>query len=324
MRWTRWTASCNLLAYPHDCLRCLPIVLAGLAAIQHKFPMIHSSRMSTWPQLETAAEQRIRSQIFGHIWDLATDGVCLASLIPFAAPVLGPVCGVMKACDTAFVVTDIAGIVCDATPVTLSAVAASPASISEPVNGPSVTETPHGTFSSSSKFTARSTLTISELVLDHLGLPDDIAKAAIGNKVIGAAVRSVVQIVGDNVFSSLIDLSSPSDFVFSKDVALTTATTSLESDPNSIVQVNGLTVTPTAAFGTTSLFFFNTSSFRMFDSDGNVTDNPVDVPNNSLPVVITPIVAVKVFPPPLRFPPMGCSSSQQPSRENRTRPLRGV
>jgi hypothetical protein len=224
---------------------------------------------------------------FKTYFGLASDAVCLASVV---FPPAAPVCALMKEFSTAAaVVIDVEGAICDAAPVTLSAVSPNPTSISTFPDGPPIIEIPSGRFQSSPKEVGNGLASLLEETLGQLnkikGIVNFFPKIGVSKELGKTLIDTVTDDFGQLIDKFFDDHIPSFGVLASTSIPLTLATTSLIADRNNLVQTSGLTVTPGSQTGETFLTF-NTSAFRMFDATGNVTTEPTLVPGNMLQVTI--------------------------------------
>ena len=228
--------------------------------------------------------------------------VCIGSLFPPVAPVLGPVCGLMKLSQGVFLAVQLVEMACDVLPVNLTSVTFSPAAtqtepLRRPVNGGPITENPVGNFDSSPALTSSVGTTLIDVIEALAGINGkQVGQYFIANKILAAVFGGVVQEAFDIEVKGLLDQSAsgmvhwpPND-----NTPLTSSTASLQLNPNPFVLINGFTLTPGQTAGRTELYL-DTSAFRALDSQGTPIPPPLSsfaVPGNSLPVQITTVVSV--------------------------------
>jgi hypothetical protein len=243
------------------------------------------------------------TSVFWKYFGYATTVVCAAS--PFAPEVAGPFCGAMKTFSyAATIVTNVTGVVCNATPITLGKVLASPTSIDASISSAPIIEAPTGTFETSPKLAYSTVQSITDLVLNEIDLPKSVSKLIQSNRVLARAFGDAVAQGIDALNEQLINQAAPSWGLTSQQmIPLTTETTSLAPDPLGLVGTSGLTVTPGAQAGYTNLHF-DTSQFRMFDAAGNGTTDVTQVSGNALPVAIGN-TTVAVSPSTVTLAPSG-------------------
>jgi IPT/TIG domain len=227
----------------------------------------------------------------------ASWGACLGSLIPVAAPVLGPICGLLQLTQAAFTVMDYMHLACEIFPTSLASVAFSPAAAQNFfVGGSGQEESATGMFETDPAASTDVGTTVLGEVLKHV-LPDSVVRLIVGNKVLATEFNSIIQEIIDRIAANVLDTAAPSAFGFSVNANLTPATVSLLPNPNGLVSIQnspdnlGFDLTPTETAGMTQLDL-DLSNFLTLDSSGNPTTESTQVSGNNLPVEVFTIVTV--------------------------------
>jgi sugar lactone lactonase YvrE len=225
--------------------------------------------------------------------------VCITSLIPAAAPVLGPLCGILKAAQYIYLAVQLLQVECDILPINLNSVGFSPPSpLTRPVNGDSMAENPTGDFGPSPALASSSVTTLIDTIETLSALHGfggkQLGQLSVDNKVLAAVFGEEIETAFDVEVQTLLDQGTPSSFDFQNDntsLPLTISTVSLLPNPNFFVSISGLMLTPEQNAGRAHLYL-DTSAFRALDSAGRTIQSPFGVPGNSLALQITTVVSV--------------------------------
>jgi uncharacterized repeat protein (TIGR03803 family) len=223
--------------------------------------------------------------------DKASWVACLGSLIPGAGAVLGPICGFLKAFGVVTLVVDIFKTACNIAPINLSSVTISPPVASLPANGSPVQESIAGSFQSTPSAVETTAATLLEVLLSIPGVDKQAARLIASNKVISGVLLDVFQWAMDKIAEAIGDVSLSSLLGFTQTVQITSATSSLQPNPNSLVGIAGFAVGSNGSAGSTNLYF-DLSAFRLLDSTGQTTRDSTLVSNNNLPVKVASVVVV--------------------------------
>ncbi len=220
--------------------------------------------------------------------------ICIASALPPLAPLLGPVCGLLKSLQVGMLLIQNLDVICGLLPANLDAVLATPYPLIFPVTSTSGgSESLLGTFKTVPSAVPAG---VSAVLDDILQLTD--ADKVVPKWILGPISGSVkvaatwgfdaIQWAGDNIIDSI----SPGSIEgLSETIPLTSATVSFMPDPAQLVNTSGLTVLPVGSDGSTTLNF-NLSDFRLLNSTQTVTTNSTQVTGDSLPVTVKSVVTV--------------------------------
>lgn len=277
-------------------------VLSTFQSTSHQFLRLAASQFaapSTTDQIMAASGATCKAtDVFSDISDVldaATSVACFASLEPLLAPVFGPVCGFLKALDVISFAVTVVELACDVLPVNLRQITAMPETISTFVNGPSYTEGPLGTFSSSAATNTTETLSglLVQKLLERSHLNKRLLKGITDNKIFISFVDDVFQDVFSEIYKDYVETSGPVVFFFANaNVPLTSDTVSLLPSPNGFADFNGLAVIPKDKATTGTKLYFDTSAFRSLDSQGQVTLDSTQVLGNAVSLIIMSVVQV--------------------------------
>ena len=252
---------------------------------------------------------------YGEVVAIGSLSVCTGSLIPQFAPVLGPICGLMKLLSEGFLAVSLAGVACDALQVNLTTVTPNPGYMELTIGGASVTEAPSGTFGPSPAFVKQGLQAFSDVLLDRLKLNKTLFLLLTSNKVLAKQIHDLFQFALNQIWQSYVAPGAP--VVFQPiTLDLTFDLAPLLPNPNSLVTIGGYTVSPRSTAGMSSSYF-DLTAFRLLDSNGNPISDSTRVNGNTIPVTVGTVSGndFKVSPPALTF---STSQSVNPSSQQIT------
>jgi IPT/TIG domain len=258
---------------------------SGIAGATRTSRLASQDPSGTQPSDTAEAQDGAQCSLTEQTGTIASGIGCAASLACLA--VAGPACFAAQILWVASLTAKLLETDCENEPIFLSSVSFAPTPALLVVGGTGITETPTGTFSP---------------------LPSVVGQAGVVNSLTDLIVRLLSKIVPclgfflqvtgvqkffDSIITNVVDSTGAGSAVAGSvpSVSLTTATVSLLPNPNPLVSISGLTMTPDSMAGSTSLYL-DLSQFLLLDPSGISTTDSTKVSGNNLPATIATLVTV--------------------------------